>query len=237
MKIIALLLVIANLMFFAWQYPLQKFNDQGGSGGAIVNEQEHSSQQSLMMLKELPKVVADKVVTVELDNDSPVMSSTQNPVSIKTASCWSLGPFLTDADADAGMKLLTAISVKGRTVHRQGRAVSGYRVLLPAQDSMELVQSTMKNLQARGVKDIAMLHIQGRYAVALGFFSRNDSAQQRYKYIVRLGYSPIIEEVYRKTATFWIELYNTANSPEWENGWSKLLSIYPDIRREPRKCG
>ena len=70
MKAVAVILLIANMVFFAWQYPQQGMVNSGHSVGESVvpvlagNE---APAPSLVMLKELPPSVAAKIVTVYTD--------------------------------------------------------------------------------------------------------------------------------------------------------------------------
>ncbi len=251
MKSIAALLVIANLVFFAWQYPQQKFNlilsNLSIADRDTKNDDEEASQSVLMMLKELPRLVAEKVVTVDLEQEQeqvPVQGQDKGPVppSAKTdktkrvTNCWTLSPFGTGKAADDGLSILTSRSIKGRTVEQKQQGITGYRVLLPSEASRALARSQSNKLKAKGIKDIAVLAVQNRFAVALGFFSRKSSAELRAREILALGYEPVIEEVTGEKSLYAIEVYTIDDPSEWEAVWMKLRDSYPKIERKPRKC-
>jgi len=238
MRVVALLLLIANLVFFAWQYPQQRLIKDGSTGTetAVASAADDADAQSLMMLKELPPAVAEKIVTVNLDKPAP---ATRVPAKKKEAQppvCWSLGPFADGRQADQGLTLLTAQGIKGRVLERKASAMVGYRVQLPGQGSKEAAQRTIQEIRARGVKDIAMRASGGRFYVSLGFFSKKTSAQKRTQAVQKLGYKPLTEKVYREKSGYWLDLYDNTDPSGLDKVWGKLLGAYPKVGRDKIKC-
>jgi len=241
MKVVVLLLLIANLVFFAWQYPQQQWiegQQVSEMSGAEVAGENVAVAPSLMMLKELPPTIAAKVVTVNADKaTSAVLTKKKNGQNATTDPvCWSLGPFADARLADRGLKILTAQSIKGRVNERKSRALVGYRVQLPEQGSKAAAQGTMRSLRGRGVKDVAILADKGRYFVSLGFFSKSSSARTRSAAVRKLGYKPLTEKVFRSEGGYWLDLYSATDKARLDKAWVTLSRAYPKVRRETRDC-
>ena len=238
MKFVALLLLIANLVFFAWQFPQQKFMGQpANTTGTAEHQSGEDGGETLMMLEELPSAVAEKVVTVELGKKTSRNTSTSQRVKQgNLAECWSLGPFADAEQADHGLTLLTANGIKGRTQRRSTDTLIGYRVRLASQDSRRAAQEAADQLTAKGIKDIALVPDGDRFMIALGFFKHSESAQKRVRRISSLGYKPIMEEITRKKSAYWLDLYTATSATDLDTVWPALVKAYPDIRREPLKC-
>lgn len=235
MKVVALCLLIANLVFFAWQYPQQQLmKDQQLT--SVVHSLAYSDETllpSLMLLKELPPAIVSKVVTVTVDKPFKIASREKKEPQ---PECWTLGPFTDNRQADQGLSLLTAQGVKGRTRERKSSVLAGYRVQLPGQGSKTAAQRTMRELRGRGINDIAMLTSKGRYIVSLGFFSRAESARLRNATVKKLGYQSLTEKIYRSNSAYWLDLYQHASVARVDKAWVKLADAYPEIRRNSIDC-
>jgi len=240
MKYVALLLLIANLVFFAWQFPQQKFiGKHVNTTGVAEHQSSDAAGEPLMMLDELPSAVAEKVVTVDLGKKSIRSSSSvsqRGALPASPAECWSLGPFADTEQADHGLTLLTGNGIKGRTQKRSADVLVGYRVRLASQDSKQAAQEVADQLAAKGIKDIALVPDKDRFMIALGFFKHSESAQNRVKRISRLGYQPIMEEITRNKTAYWLDLYTATSAADLDAVWPALVKAYPDIQREPLKC-
>lgn len=238
MKYIALLLLIANLVFFAWQFPQQKFIDQSLPLTAAPKQHNSTaSGESLMMLDELPSAVAKQVVTVDIDKQTaPGPAAMKRESSAVSAACWSLGPFVNAAEADHGLTLLTANGIKGRTQQHVATQRVGYRVRLASLASKRAAQKIIDQLAAKGVKDTALMADGDRFMVALGFFKHKESAQQRVSRIARLGYQPIVEDVTRQKTTYRLDLYTATSAAQLDAAWPALVKAYPELQRQPLPC-
>ena len=238
MKFVALLLLIANLVFFAWQFPQQKFMNQHVNTTAITEHQGgDDTGETLMMLEELPTAVAEKVVTVDLDKSSPGPATVRQPnTPASSGECWSLGPFADAGQADHGLTVLTGNGIKGRTHKRSSDVRVGYRVRLPSQASRRAAQEVMDQLAAKGIKDVALVPDKDRFMIALGFFKQDESAQKRVKRLTGLGYKPIMEEITRQKTAYWLDLYTATSATDLDAVWPALVKAYPDIRRESLQC-
>jgi len=234
MRVVALLLLIANLVYFAWQYPQQQLLQSRQLSEVIAAQAVSDGEapaQSLMMLKELPQSVAEKVVTVTVGS----AANSAGAASV-TPVCWVLGPFDDSRQADRGLTLLTARGIKGRTQQRKGRMLAGYRVQLPGQGSKAAAQRTLLALRGRGVRDVAILEEKGLYYVSLGFFSKPASADTRSAEVRKLGYKSLIEEVYRVCSAYWLDLYPVTDKVGLDEVWEELTSAYPELERKTLNC-
>ena len=266
MRAVALLLLIANLVFFAWQFPQQQFQDsrqmeRSPSAGGTAKTQ--TPGEPLMMLKELPSTVAEKIVTVEAAKPpaakktpasetaklpeattKPVIKTTEPPVVTKTTAvttppvptCWTLGPFADNRQADRGLTILGKEGINAKIQKQSENTLAGYRVQLPAQGTKAAAERTMNELRDRGVKDIALRTDDGAYSVSLGFFTRVESAQQRSTMIGKLGYKALIQKVYREQDSFRLDLYQVTDSSRLDKAWVRVSAAYPMVKRHSMNC-
>ena len=238
MRAVALLLLIANLVFFAWQYPQQQFLDNRQmeqSPGAGETAKTQPSGEPLMMLKELPSTVAEKIVTVEVAKP-PAAKKTPAVTTPPVPTCWTLGPFADNRQADRGLTILGKEGINGKIQKQSENTLAGYRVQLSAQGTKAAAERTMTELRGRGVKDIALRTDDGAYSVSLGFFTRLESAQQRSTMIQKLGYRALIQKVYREQASFRLNLYQVVDISRLDKAWARVSAAYPVVKRHSMKC-
>jgi len=252
MRAVALLLLMANLVFFAWQYPQQQFLDSRQmerSPGAGGTDKTQSPAEPLMMLKELPSTVAEKIVTVDAAKPpaakkTPAIETAKPPAATETPAvtappvptCWTLGPFADSRQADRSLAILGKEGVKGKMQKRSDNTLAGYRVQLSAQGTKAAAERTMNELRGRGIKDIALRTNDGTYSVSLGFFTKLESAQQRSTIIRKLGYKALIQNVYREQVRFRLELYQVADISRLDKAWARVSAAYPMVKRQSMKC-
>jgi hypothetical protein len=237
MRVVALLLLMANLVYFAWQYPQHQLLKNRQLSEVIAAQAVSDGEvpaQSLMMLKELPQAVAEKVVTINVGKAVPPSAGRSEAAS--SPVCWTVGPFDDGREADRGLTLLTARGIKGRTQQRKGRMLAGYRVQLPGQGSKAAAQRTLLALRGRGVRDVAILEDKGLYYISLGFFSKPASADTRSAEVRKLGYKSLIEKVYRERSAYWLDLYPVTDKVGLDEAWEQLTSTYPEIERQTLNC-
>ena len=81
--------------------------------------------------------------------------------------------------------------------------VRDYRVYLPPLESRSSASEKMRELQEKGVHDIAVV-LSGalRNAVSLGIYAREANAKRRVAQIEALGYAPVLEPNTREVAAY-----------------------------------
>lgn len=204
-----ILLLLTNMVFFAWQY-LER-----GKGSEIANIYHGIPivNDGLTLLSELPpkeqpalrEVVEDgadtenivkdkasqsKVIdgkTVDAQEQSGMVGKEREVVSTGTAVCLRIE----DIDGRTTLdQLLALLKANGAAAIEQGEKQvkkTNYWVMLPPYPTRAKADEAAAILNAKRVKDFFIVR-SGEYenAVSLGVFSTRDRAQRRYEQIVGL---------------------------------------------------
>ena len=103
--------------------------------------------------------------------------------------CASLGPYATQAQAQAAMTALGADAARPRLREVPGKAASSYRVLIAPAASREEAQATAKRIVEAGFSDYFIVS-QGEEAnaVALGQYRNREGAERRLASLTAAGF-------------------------------------------------
>lgn len=103
--------------------------------------------------------------------------------------CASLGPYATQAQAQAAMTALGADAARPRLREVPGKAASSYRVLIAPAASREEAQATAKRIVEAGFSDYFVVS-QGEEAnaVALGQYRNREGAERRLASLTAAGF-------------------------------------------------
>lgn len=114
------------------------------------------------------------------------------PAEVKppaVVQCASLGPYATQAQAQAAMTALGADAARPRLREVPGKAASSYRVLIAPAASREEAQATAKRIVEAGFSDYFVVS-QGEEAnaVALGQYRNREGAERRLASLTAAGF-------------------------------------------------
>ena len=191
MRILVFLLVLANLLFYAFS--------QGYFGRAENPDARRMAQQ---VAPERMKIVAQgeqqapvpvpavvPVPALETEKPAPVAPPVVAPEPVAPLSCsrWDMLP---PVDAD---RLVTLIGQKFPAFKLNRRLDPGeghdWWVFIPPQPNKAEADKKAAQLKALGVTDYFIIQEAGpyRYAISLGVFSSGNGAQERLTEVVQLG--------------------------------------------------
>jgi hypothetical protein len=161
MRTIFLLLLLANLAFFAWSRYLAE-PDAGSD----------------------PKPLGQQLNPQKLPIMSPAAAGTSAaaapaaPASFATAACVEWGSFALP-DLPAARKLLEPLALGARLSERQVEETAKWWVYIPAQGDRQGAQRKGAELKALGVNDFFVMQDVGSYqwAISLGVFRSEAAAQ------------------------------------------------------------
>lgn len=168
MRILLLLLLLANLGFFAYHY--------------VLGEADEAAAQIAALQISPEKIVPVGVETVSSVAPGAVSAAVPAAPAVPAASsapnnCAEWGPFASAevARADAA---LTALALPGGA-QRRVTEVDGYWVHLPPQKTKDEVDRKVGELKALGVTEFFVVTDAGpwRNAVSLGLFKNEDAAK------------------------------------------------------------
>jgi hypothetical protein len=177
MRILVLLLLLANLAFFAWERFMR----------TPVSAEEHIRQ--VQMTPEKIKLVKAA---------APAKAAAAAPAAVAQASdvpCLEWGTFLGPeaARADAA---IAELGLPAARVRRVASDAKGYWVLIPPLPGKAEIDKAMETLKAQGVGDFTLVTEppQKRNAISLGIFRSEEAAQNLLTAVRKKGFADVVME-------------------------------------------
>lgn len=157
MRALFLLLVAANLGFYAWT----QFLDPSGAG----TDPEPLTRQ----------IVPDKLIVMP-----PATPGAPSAAKPKALVCIEWGSFAA-ADAARAERALEPLSLGPRLAQRRSEETAHWWVFLPPQPNRQSAQRKVDELKALGVEELFVMQEEGRqrWAISLGVFRTEDGARAR----------------------------------------------------------
>jgi cell division protein FtsN len=212
MRWVALLLVLANLGLFGWQW--------AGTPGWSPPRVEPPPQ----------------IGELELLAEAPPPPQEASVATSRPAACYTIGPFSDPANAETAATRLTELGVEPDQRSTSEQVATGYRVMLPPYPSTEAALEAARDLARRGVEDYYVVVSESdiRNAVSLGLFEESASAEQHRAAIAELGFDPEIRARTRQRTRYWQDFRDPAGrvTPEV---LESLTSEQP-LQRLERPC-
>jgi hypothetical protein len=217
MRILLMLLVLANLGFFAWQHWYG--GDAAGPLPAGRVDTGSAKRLALVGEQETPVVVAEEPERLpEIASPDVVEDQTQTAVtavdSDQRVTCASLGPFEQLEIAEVARAQLERTGNRAALRETGGQIRSGFWVYLPPFASRAAAEDIEDELRGKNVEDLFIVTgNEQRNAISLGLFSTPERADQRAAEIGRLGYSPRVAERFRDATVYWVDFIETPGDP------------------------
>lgn len=122
------------------------------------------------------------------------------------AACYRAGPFSELEQVLAAARQLEERGVPSMRREETRPTVTGYRVYLPPFPTRQAAEARRKELTRLGFRDHALIQEDGRYAVALGFYSVHANASKQLRRLEAKGVRARIEPVQQSRTAYWLEL-------------------------------
>lgn len=230
MRLLFLLLLLANLALFAWtQWLAPAPTASPGAGAALkvprillVGETPPAAAAAV------PEPDASSAATIEAGADGSAGADTP-PQDAAAGRCVSAGP-LTDLEAAARVtRVLLDLGYSPRQRPADGLVPDGYIVLVGGLAGPGDQERVRRRLERGGLTDAAALPAApaagsataaqpepgGQYAVSAGLFSERRRAERRAEVVRRIGLTPTIEERRRSGTVYWLDFgLRSAAEPE-----------------------
>jgi hypothetical protein len=232
MRALALLLILANILFFGWSQLID---------GRVSSLDRQSSANAapppkLVLARESTTTPEPRVVTdIQPPRVEPVApQATPTPVDVARTdpnSCSSVGPFAELSEAAQAQAALRSEGLRPRQRVEQGELWVGYWVSvqnLPARDTAE---RALKTLSDNGITDVYLMPgSDPANVLSLGVFSDYQRAQRRAEEIRALGFEPRIDDRKRAGSVYWVdvdltELGQTINMSIFAPGPGKIMRL------------
>jgi hypothetical protein len=162
MRAFFLLVVAANLGFFAW--------------ATYLSPQDATSDPRPLAQQLDP----DKLRILRAREANPPPAPAPEPIAVGVAACIEWGGFAL-AEAARAETALEPLALGPRLAQRRSEETAGWWVYLPQQANRDAAQKKVGELKKLGVEDYFVVQDAGRWrwAVSLGVFSSEDAAKSR----------------------------------------------------------
>lgn len=147
-------------------------------------------------------------------------------------ACLSVGPFADEAAANAVRERLTATGLAPQQRSETVQQPAGYWVYLSARPIDE-ARAVVEDLSSQGIEDY---FIGRQNFISLGVFSDRATAERRREEIEQYGYQPQVEQRFRTTSQYWLDLEAPEPDLPTEAQWNDWLGEYPDASPQSRPC-
>lgn len=217
MRVVVLTLLLANLLFFGWQYLLpenQPDTLQDAYKGvpslelapreepeAAIADPEPQLEDALEIDGEM--MAENEASAAETSAPQPQAASPEMPAP---AVCANLGPF---ADQDAARAAIQSFSLSRFNPVVNQRQVSrlDYWVYIPPFRDRASANLALNMLASRGIKDAYIVGSgEDRNAIALGLFSEEARAKRRQEQLENIGMAARIGVVDRSESVFFVNM-------------------------------
>jgi len=243
MRLVVLILIAANLAYFAWQYqyaePVAVMQSAPAKsvqfGNPMVLYSEFQAQTA--QVEKSPQLA--KAVT-EPKEKSGQQARVEKPVLSprpEAQSCITIGPFslVSDVSQAAGYFIDQDVSAQQRAAAAKRRA--GFWVYIPPQKSLQEAREVLHYLQANDIDD-ALIIAEGskENSISVGVYANENKAERRKKVIDAIGYTVNIEPLYRTQPQYWLdlELWTADELPIQQ--WNKINNRFPSVSQEKHNC-
>lgn len=203
MRVIFMLLLLANLGLLAWTWWHAGNEDLPRGRPAAV-------AQRLLLLDETPSTGAGEEQLARNATEEEIPAVIE-PVPAR--QCFSVGPFESVEQAELATRRLAELGIRAGMREAGGQIRAGFWVYLPPFGSRSAAMQAADELRGRGVQDLFVVTDPAqRNAISLGLFSTPDRADQRAAQIGRLGYSPRVAERFRDATVYWLDFAEPAGA-------------------------
>jgi len=207
MKWVFVLLLATNVAYLGWkmQQGDQKALSQASSASALPPET--GNLKLLSELNELPpkrSSAGQGQAATASQTPSDEISSTP----VVPGSCFSIGPFDNEGDAEAfrSKQLADRVSkIDERPDNDLKKKL--FWVYLAPQTSDQMAQQKLQDLKRKGIKDYMLIQKGGlKNAISLGVFSSQESVNKRLAELGEKGYQPVVVPRYEAEKAYWVDL-------------------------------
>jgi len=237
MRSVFLLLVLANVALFWWQYT--------GHSGALTSAPPSALSSSegapIVLLQERN---AENAAVARPGPSGPSAPSAQPaaPVALaeKRLQCYRTGPY---PKAQSGVLAEAATFLRGLpgvTLEVRQHEVQGslrFWVRLPEVMTLAQARRAMGTLRKQGISDIALVRRDsGLVMVSLGVYSMRPTLKERVEELQRAGYHPQVSERAEVTLEQWLDLRVERPKSETDQLMGRVMGAYPALRFDKVAC-
>ena len=203
MRVLFLLLLLANVLFLAWT----QWVEPEAPSARPVGASSAGALQPIRLQREKPLVAADSA------EDAAVPATGENAAA---ASCVSLGPFATQTQAASAAVELQRVGYMSRTRAATDEVRVGYWVRVPNLATAVDARNAQAALRRAGMRDAYVLtgdegEGEPGNTVSVGVYADSRKAGQVAAAVSWAGFTPATSDRLRTLDVFWLDVDRQAN--------------------------
>jgi hypothetical protein len=211
MRILCLLLILANVLYFTWSQMIDVYVPNLERKGAPPVEPPARIVLAREMIEANPE---ERSVGPIRDVQPPAVEplggrsapATQT-AQLDTLACMSVGPFADLPQASQAQAALRGAGFQPRQRMEQGEIWAGYWVSVQGLATRDAADAALKTLSANGIDDVyVMPGSDPPNVLSLGVFSDYQRAQRRVDEVRAIGLTPRIDDRKRAGSVYWIDV-------------------------------
>lgn len=225
MRALFLMLLLANLAFFAWDRYLR----EPISAEARIRQVQMSPEKIRLVNAPRPSAPAAKVVAAAEAEKSEKIEKVEKIEKIEKAdaACLAWGVFIGPQDAARADAVMAEAKLPPVQVRRVLTDVDGHWVLIPPQKSQAEIARVIDGLKSVGITDYSVVPEppQWRNAISLGIFRTEESARALLAEVKKKG---VTDAAVERRERFFQQMTYYVREPD-EGTVAKLTAMRPRV--------
>lgn len=216
------LVVLANIVWFAWHYrqppaaPVSAESTEGVAKLVLLSERQDGAAARPPAAEAAPRVTPSNARSA--------------------AACYTVGPFEARRVALGAQERLSSGGLETSLRVDDSAQRDGYWVLLPPFPTRAEAMRAIEGLKQKSVSDYFLVAAgESKNGVSLGVFSERARAERRRREMRQLGFAPALEKVQLPDRKIWLD----GTAPEGRSMQDVLMPLrtdYPGLRHESVPC-
>ncbi len=208
MRILILLLILANLAFYYWASQYQS------SEIIFTQPQSVPGYKPIKLLSELEQETPQQADSVSLANEQVTLASQAKEVVVQQ-KCFSLGPFDKEEKSDEIYNTLFSSGIQAKQRKVDERRPKSYWVYLAAHESQQEAEKTVEFLKKNKISEFYIwLDPPQKYAVSLGLFKKLETARNKINQVSKIGLDPKMEVRFDEFTEYWVDFNHDSDQPQ-----------------------
>ena len=198
LRVLFLLLLLANLLFLAWT----RWVAPTGNPASTVSNGSAAPLRPIRLRQEAQAT----------GSTTPGAADARTGGELAAASCVSVGPFVEQAQADGAAAALQRMGFMSRLRSATDEVRAGYWVRVIDLPTPADAAEVLSSLQAAGFTDATMVPDVGAVnVVSVGVFTDPQRATEVADAVSRAGFRPQLSDRLRTMDVFWLDVDRQAN--------------------------
>lgn len=228
MKLIAIVLLAANILFWGLQMFGAK-EDAPSTGSATATRQFGNLQLlSEKDAKQKAMLPATKKAVPEIVSSEKVGQSTEQ--------CLLVGPFSELLHAEYLQERLKGLEVGAEVRHIEIADGKNYWVYLKPEMSEKEALRRLYEIQAKSLSGYIISEGEFTNGISLGQFALESEANEKVAQVKAQGYQPEIKEVPKSHSEIWVEVQGKDQPKITDERWLDLLKEEKNIEKRQNYC-